>query len=86
MIFANKRSESEIIAQILYSAEKESKKTQLLYDANISYTHFIKYFNFLLEKKFIIAKDQTLNRKVYQTTDKGEHFLQDINNVLEQIR
>ncbi len=86
MIFANKRSESEIIAQILYSAEKESKKTQLLYDANISYTHFIKYFNFLLEKKFIKAKDQNLNRKVYQTTDKGEHFLQDINNVLQQIR
>jgi predicted transcriptional regulator len=86
MIFANKRSESEIIAQILYSAEKESKKTQLLYDANISYTHFIKYFNFLLEKNFIKAKDQNLNRKVYQTTDKGEHFLQDINNVLEQIR
>jgi predicted transcriptional regulator len=86
MIFTNKRSESEIIAQILYSAEKEAKKTQLLYDANISYTHFIKYFNFLLEKNFIKVKDQNLNRKIYKTTDKGEHFLKDINNVLEQIR
>jgi predicted transcriptional regulator len=86
MIFTNKRSESEIIAQILYSAEKEAKKTQLLYDANISYTHFIKYFNFLLEKNFIKVKEQSLNRKIYKTTDKGEHFLKDINNVLEQIR
>lgn len=86
MIFTNKRSESEIIAQILYSAEKEAKKTQLLYDANISYTHFIKYFNFLLEKKFIKVKDQNHNRIIYQTTDKGEHFLKDINNILEQIR
>ena len=86
MIFTNKRSESEIIAQILYSAEKEAKKTQLLYDANISYTHFIKYFNFLLEKKFLKVKDQNHNRIIYQTTDKGEHFLKDINNILEQIR
>jgi len=85
MIFANKRSESEIIAQILYSAEKEAKKTQLLYNANISYTHFTKYFNFLLEKEFIKLKIQRNTKKIYQTTEKGEHFLQDINNVLKQI-
>ncbi len=85
MIFANKRSESEIIAQILYSAEREAKKTHLLYDANISYTHFIKYFNFLLKKEFIELKDQNHNEKIYQTTEKGEHFLKDINNVLQQI-
>jgi predicted transcriptional regulator len=85
MIFANKRSESEIIAQILYSAEKEAKKTQLLYNANISYTHFTKYFNFLLEKEFIKLKIQRNNKKIYQTTEKGEHFLKDINNVLQQI-
>ena len=86
MIFANKRSESEIIAQILYSAEKEAKKTKLLYDANISYAHFIKYFNFLLEKKFLKVKNTNPNKKVYQITDKGEHFLININNILEQIR
>ncbi|MCJ7570795.1 MAG: winged helix-turn-helix domain-containing protein [Candidatus Thermoplasmatota archaeon] len=85
MIFANKRSESEIIAQILYSAEKETKKTQLLYKANISYKHFTKYFNFLLEKEFIKIKKQNNTTKIYQTTEKGEHFLKDINNVLQQI-
>lgn len=85
MIFANKRSESEIIAKILYSAEKETKKTQLLYNANISYTHFTKYLNFLLEKEFIKVKNQKNNRKIYQTTEKGDHFLKDINNVLQQI-
>ncbi len=85
MIFANKRSESEIIAQILYSAEKEAKKTQLLYKANICYTHFTKYFNFLIEKEFIKIKDQNHAGKIYQTTEKGEHFLKDINNVLKQM-
>ena len=85
MIFTNKRSESEIIAQILHSAEKEAKKTQLLYNANISYTHFTKYFNFLLKKEFIKAKDQKNNGKIYKTTEKGEHFLKDINQVLQQM-
>ena len=85
VIFGNKRSESEIIAQILYSAESDVKKTRLLYEANISYTHFIKYFNFLLEKGFIEVKDGNPTGKVYQTTEKGKHFLKDINNVLQQI-
>ena len=86
MIFGNKRSESEIIAQILYSAGEEAKKTQLLYKANISYTHFIKYFNFLLDKQFIEVKNGKTVGKVYHTTEKGEHFLENINNVLQQIQ
>jgi predicted transcriptional regulator len=85
MIFGSKRSESEILAQILYSAENDTKKTRLLYEANISYTHFIKYLNFLIEKEFIKVKEKNPAEKVYQTTEKGKHFLKDINNVLQQI-
>jgi len=85
MIFGTKRSESEILAQILFAAEKDAKKTQLLYKANISYTHFIKYFNFLLEKSFIEAKQVNPVGKIYQTTEKGEDFLNNINSVLQQI-
>ena len=85
MIFGNKRSESEIIAQILFSAEEDAKKTQLLYKSNISYTHFLKYFNFLLDKQFIEVKNGNSIGKVYHTTEKGEHFLENINNVLQQL-
>ena len=85
MIFGSKRSESEILAQILYTAEGNAKKTQLLYKANISYTHFTKYFNFLLDKQFIEVKDGKPVGKIYHTTEKGEHFLENINNVLQQI-
>ena len=85
MIFGTKRSESEILAQILYAAEENAKKTQLLYKANISYTHFIKYFDFLLENNFIEVKEGNPYGTVYGTTKKGEHFLDDINNVLQQI-
>ena len=85
MIFGNKRSESEILAKILYSAERNAKKTQLLYNANISYTHFLKYFNFLIEKNFIEVKKGNPSGKTYHITEKGEDFLGNINSVLQQI-
>ena len=86
MIFGTKRSESEILAQILYTAGSDAKKTQLLYKSNISYTHFIKYFSFLLDKQFIEVKDGKPSGKIYHTTEKGEHFLENINNVLNEVR
>ncbi len=86
MIFANKRSESEILARILNSAEEKAKKTQMLYNANISYTHFIKYFNFLMERNFIEVKNGNPSGKVYHITKKGSNFLNNINDVLQQIK
>ena len=85
MIFGNKRSESEIIAKILNSAGEDAKKTQLLYRANISYTHFIKYFNFLIDNKFIEVKNGNPSGKIYCVTEKGKNFLENINSVLQQI-
>ena len=85
MIFGNKRSESEILAQILFSAKNEARKTHLLYSTNISYSNFMKYFNFLLDKRFIEVKNGNPVGKVYRTTEKGEHFLESINAVLKGI-
>lgn len=86
MIYNNKRSETEIIANILTSAMVDVKKTQLLYKTNISYTHFIRYFNFLIDKQFIEIKNGNPSGKLYHTTKKGEVFLDNINNVLRQIQ
>ena len=86
MIFGNKRSEIEILAQMLTSAKNKVKKTNLLYSTNISYSNFIKYFNFLLEKEFIEEKDGNPSGKIYKTTEKGENFLDCINNLLKELR
>ena len=86
VIFGNKRSESEILAQILFSAKNKVKKTRLLYSTNISYSNFIKYFNFLLEKGFIEMKDGNPTGKVYQTTEKGEHLLESINKLFKYVQ
>ncbi len=85
MIFGNKRSESEILAQILSTAKKEVKKTHLLYSTNTSYTNFNKYFNFLINKNFIELKNGNPSGKVYKTTEKGETFLRSINQLLSEI-
>ena len=84
-IFDNKRSEEEILAQILRSAKKEVNKTHLLYSTNISYSNFVKYFNFLLEKDFIQVKQGNPTGKVYITTEKGEKFLESIHSMLADI-
>jgi len=86
MIFTNKRSESEIIAQILDSANEGMKKTHLLYNTNISYSNFIKYFDFLIDKNFLEERNGNPVGKVYYTTQKGKQFLKDINIVLEQAK
>jgi predicted transcriptional regulator len=39
----------------------------------------------MIKKEFIKIKEQNPSKKIYQTTEKGEHFLKDINNVLKQI-
>lgn len=85
MIFGNKRSESEILAQILTTAKKEVKKTHLLYSTNTSYSNFVKYFNFLLYQNFIEVKNGNPSGKVYKITDKGDNFLKSINKILEEV-
>ena len=86
MIFGNKRSEIEIIAQILISAKNKVKKTHLLYSTNISYSNFLRYFNFLLDKGFIEAKEGNPSGTFYRTTEKGDHLLESINTILKEIK
>ena len=86
MIFGNKRGEIEIIAQILISAKNKVKKTHLLYSTNISYTNFIKYFDFLINKGFIGEKDGNPGGKVYQITEKGEQLLENINKLFKYVQ
>ena len=53
LIFRKKRIGLEIIAELLFIAKNDVKKTRLLYQANLGYSNFIKYAEFLLEKEFL---------------------------------
>ena len=82
MIFKSKRSEIEILNEILSIAKLEAKKTCLLYNTNLCYNHFLEYLNFLLEKDFIEMKNSDNSGNIYFITKKGEKLLDSIHNVI----
>ena len=86
MIYANKRSEMEIIYEILSYAIDDINKTRLMYKTNLCYTLFDSYWTFLLEKEFLGIKQGNPVGKLYYTTDKGKNFLLDINTVLYNVK
>lgn len=81
----NRRSEMEIIAEILTLSMNGSKTTELLYQGNLSYTQLKNYLPYLLEKN-ILEQGITVNNgntsKLYKVTDKGLNLLKDIKKVL----
>ena len=76
MIFDNKRRESEIIYELLLSAQDGIKKTRLMYKANMTYTQFSKYLDFLIEKDLLIENDSNSNGKIYNLTENGKKLLE----------
>ena len=86
MIFGNKRSELEIVHQILSLAQDDIKKTRLMYQTNLCYSHFLEYMDYLMDKEFLEVKNGNPVGRVYFTTDKGVKLLQDISVVLEDMK
>ncbi|MEE8402361.1 MAG: winged helix-turn-helix domain-containing protein [Candidatus Hydrothermarchaeaceae archaeon] len=66
----NRRSEMEIVANILDIARQGVNKTKILYKANLSYIQLKNYVGFLLEKGLLERIGRT-----YSTTKKGTLFL-----------
>lgn len=81
-----RRSNIEIIADMLKVGENGAGKTEIMYSANMSYYQLQKYLHFLLSQGFI-DKVTTENSHVnYQVTEKGRGLLKSINNILEVLK
>ena len=84
----NRRSEIEIIGEILKLSSNGAKKTEILYQGNFSYAQLQKYLIFLLEKN-ILEENEIRNNgattKFYKTTEKGLLFLEDVKRVLAHL-
>jgi predicted transcriptional regulator len=65
-----RRHKLDIIAEILKLAQGGSKKTRLVYQANINFTMLVKYTALLEKKSFI----HMMNDHIY-TTHEGLEFL-----------
>jgi predicted transcriptional regulator len=80
-----RRSNIEIIADMLKVGENGAGKTEIMYSANMSYAQIQKYLGFLLSHGFI-NKVKVGNPVVtYQVTDKGGELLKNINCIIEVL-
>jgi predicted transcriptional regulator len=84
VISENKRSEIEIIYQILNACQNGIKKTPLLHKTNLCFPHFINYITFL-QKKGIISVSNNNSYDVFKITLKGEKILHNIRTLLNNI-
>ena len=78
-----RRSNIEIIAEMLKVGENGAGKTEIMYSVNMSYHQIQKYLGFLLSQG-LIHKVEVGNPSVgYQVTKKGADLLKNIDSVLE---
>ena len=80
-----RRSDIEIIADMLKVGEHGAGKTEIMYSANMSYRQIQKYLGFLMGSGFIDQMKMGNPSVTYQVTDNGLKLLQLINNIKEML-
>ncbi|MFC1914879.1 winged helix-turn-helix domain-containing protein [Chloroflexota bacterium] len=80
-----RRSNIEIIAEMLKVGENGAGKTKIMYNANLSYTQIQKYLGFLMGQGFIDKMEMGNPSVTYQITESGFRLLESINNLMEML-
>jgi len=73
-VMAQRRSQVDIVAEILHIARRGAKKTRLVYGANLNFKLLNEYLD-RLEKAGLVAKDLD-EHGLIKTTEKGKKYLQ----------
>lgn len=84
-IVNHRRSNVEIIADMLRVGENGAGKTEIMYSANMSYAQIQKYLGFLLSHGFIHKVKMGNPVVTYQVTDKGLGLLRNIDGIMEVL-
>ena len=86
----SRRSEFDIISEILKLSNDGARKTEILYQGNLSYTQLQNYLYFLIDKGIIEEKIVSNGNggmtKIYKSTEKGLNLLSDINKTMSYLR
>ena len=80
-----RRSNIEIIGDMLKVGENGAGKTEIMYSANMSYTQIQKYLSFLISHGFIDRLEVGNPVVTYRVTGKGLSLLGSIEAVLEVL-
>ena len=81
-----RRSNIEIIADMLKVGENGAGKTEIMYSANMSYAQIQKYLGFLLSHGFIHKVEVGNPVVTYQVTEKGGDLLRNIDSIMEILQ
>ena len=89
-MFNKRRSEIQIIGKILDVSKNGAKKTEILYQNNMSFSQLQNYLSFLIEKNVIeeniVSNCKGVSSKMYITTTKGCNLLEDINRLYKYFK
>jgi len=85
----NRRSELEIINEILNISIKGARKTEILYRGNMSYSQLRSYLPLLIDKDIIEKYNLSNNGNtttMYKTTIKGLELLNNIRRIFVNFK
>jgi len=80
-----RRSNIEIIADMLRVGENGAGKTEIMYTANMSYSQIQKYLEYLVNQGFVHKVDLDNTLVAYRVTDSGLKLLKAIENLMEML-
>jgi len=80
-----RRSDVEIIADMLKVGENGAGKTEIMYGANMSYAQIQKYLGYLMAQGFINKMKMGNPSVTYQVTDSGLKLLELISSIKEML-
>ena len=80
-----RRSNIEIIADMLRVGENGAGKTEIMYTANMSYSQIQKYLDYLVNQGFVNKVNMDHTMIAYQVTDSGLKLLKAIDTLMEML-
>ena len=82
---SRRRSNIEIIADMLRVGENGAGKTEIMYSANMSYIQLQKYLDYLVNQGFVNKVDMDNTMVAYQVTDSGLRLLKAIDTLMGML-
>ena len=80
-----RRSNIEIIADMLRVGENGAGKTEIMYSANMSYSQIQKYLDYLVNQGFVNKVNMDNTMVAYQVTENGFKLLKAIDTLMEML-
>jgi predicted transcriptional regulator len=82
---SRRRSNIEVIADMLRVGDNGAGKTEIMYTANMSYSQIQKYLDYLVNQGFVNKVNMDNTMVAYQVTDSGLKLLKAIDTLMAML-